>query len=274
MLKLNCFALSVRVVYGCLLIASACNFSREKITPTPISTGTAYFPVQLNDSLIYTVKRIIYIEDAANFSVKVDSTTFELLEVVKDTFTNLSGEVVYRIERFARPTRADAWGFDTLAISAVELGTLLELHPNFHQVMPQTVREWRIFPQRIVAVENNIPIIKLIFPIVNNATWDANSFNSIAPNLYRITRAGLPYLLDTVSYPVTVTVWQQEQKSLINKDTRFEIYAQDIGLIHRKQEVYFYVDDASNKDFAQDKIVSGYFYEQKLVRKSATVAPL
>ncbi|MCS7005320.1 MAG: hypothetical protein NZM38_08340 [Cytophagales bacterium] len=250
------------------LLLGGCNFSRETIQPTPVSTGMAYFPVKVGDSLLYRVKRILYIEDAGNARVKTDTSIFELLEVVRDTFRTLSGDFAYRIERFRRSLFSTEWSYDSLKISNVELGTLLELHPTFHQVMPQSVREWRIYPQRVVIIENNIPIVKLVFPPTVSASWNANVFNTLKPENYRLIQFAQPFLVDSIKYSPTITIIQSNQKSLINKDERWEVYAQEIGMVYRKHEVYNYVNTPFNRDFGQDKVVSGYFYEQKLLYRS------
>lgn len=219
-----------------LLIAglTSCN---ETLAPTDTScAASGLYPLAIGNFISYEVTEIQHSELGED-----DTINYQLKEVLADTLTDLSAQQAYRIERFRRTNESQNWSLDSI----------------------WTVRNEGV---RIVKVESNVPYVKLICPLEEELSWNGNAFNGLMEERYVVQDLQEPFQLDSELFDNTVKVVQHaDTSSLLSRDYRIEIFAQNIGLIYKKKEVFRFCDNADDPCFGQDSVIGGTFYEQKLL---------
>lgn len=212
----------------------ACN---ETLDPTDNSCeSTGLYPLNIGYFISYEVTEIEHSELAED-----DTINYQIKEVLADTFTDLAMRQAYRVERFRRENETQNWSLDSI----------------------WTVRDEGI---RVVKVESNIPYVKLICPLAEELSWDGNAFNSLEEQLYVVQDLQETFNIDGELFDNSVKVIQKaDTSSLLSRDFRVEVFANDIGLIYKKNEIFRYCDDAEDPCFGQDSVIGGTFYEQKLI---------
>jgi len=218
------------------LIGGLFSCSEESIPadPAQVQKGMEYFPTQVGTYVEYQVRRINHQELVAN-----DTSDFYIRQVIASV-DDSGSTPIYRLERFRKNTLAESWKLDSVWTARIE-------------------------ERRLVQVENNQPFVKLVFPASLPLSWDGNSYNGMPEEDYELSSIDVSYSLNGESFPLTATVTHNDAYTLIDQDTRVEVYAANIGLIHRKKEVYSFINDSQSPFYAQDSIVGGEFYEEVMI---------
>lgn len=203
---------SISIALISIAVCSIWSCESETIPPQTSRLGLDYFPLEVGNYAIYSVEAIEYSLVAAP-----DTQQYQLREVVADSFPGQGGEIVYRLERFSRNTELEPWQLDSV----------------------WTARKSN---QRIVVIENNIPLIKMVFPLVLGLRWDAHALNSREETLYELRNTSQS-LLEEIESPLDsssllenmLTVIQAEsQDTIINRIQASETYVENMGLIYKK----------------------------------------
>lgn len=187
-----------------------------------------YYPLDTGKYIIYQVDSIIYNETFAN-----DTTSWQVMEMLSDTFYDLNGRLNYTIERYRRSDAAAEW---------------------------QLVNIWQVLyaDGRVEKVENNLRFIKLATFLMNGWTWDGHAYLGGLDDLpfdyecnrlsyyegwdYSYANLERPFEINGLSFENTVTVLQEGDSNLIWFDQGKEIYAEFIGLVY-KEFFHFYTQD-------------------------------
>lgn len=229
------------------LIIIACNKSEIENPNSTSNMSVSYYPNNVGKYIIYEVKKINY-----KFSEPADCTFYQLKEVLADTFVDLENKKAYKLERFIRYKRKSAF-----------------LQPNVDSTWKiDSVWNARITTKHILVYENNVPFVKLTFPLAVNKSWNGNLYNNIEPENYKVIETKLTSSAK-ISWENSVTIMHKNDSSAINMDLRYEIYSQKIGLVYVKKLIY---DDACKFNFdgkpciPGDKIANGIYYEQNAIR--------
>ncbi len=199
------------ILFFVLIGATIAACESETLPPQNNRLGISYFPLEVGRYSDYQVETIEY-----SLISEPDTQQYQLREVVADSFPGQGGEVVYRLERLVRLEASQEWRLDSVWTA-------------------------RKSPQRIVVVENNVPIVKLVFPFRPGLEWDANALNSRELDNYEL-RSTSPMLLEEINSPLdsnlfinTLTVIQTEsQDTIITNIQASETYAENLGLIYKK----------------------------------------
>jgi hypothetical protein len=220
-----------------ILGITACGPSDELIPAIDQATGVTYFYMVDNKYREYNVREIRY--SAVGIS---DTFIYQLREEVKEAFQNALGEESRLIHRFTRPNTNTTWQLDSV----------------------WTVRIER---DRAVSIENNIPIVKIVFPAQTNRSWDANVYNPKDVDQFKILNFGaLTNIVvnDDLEATTTLTIEQEnDQDGITFKDFRREIYADSIGLISKQYEV---LKICSRPEcVGLNQIESGRFYRETII---------
>lgn len=196
-----------------------------------------YFPLRTGFYQIYSVERTEY------SSVKPTvHEVYELKTEVVDSFLNDIGTHTYVIYRSRRNAETDAWQF---------------------------VESWsaRVTPFLAIVMEGNISYVQLIFPSSKNGRWNGNSLNTLGADEYTIISSGASYQLTTgETIQDCIEVSQHDERDILARDERQEVYARNIGLIYKKSIVVNYCADSQSIQcpFGVDFVVSGIEFEQVL----------
>jgi hypothetical protein len=213
-----------------LLSAYSCTQSGD---PSPDRIGQAYFPLRTGEVRLYSVVEKVWRNNAIT-----QIREYQLRETVRESFINLEGEISYALERAKKPAGSNEWTIDSLWTA-------------------------RIDANRAVVVQNNRPVIVLVFPVQENKTWNANAMNDHEMDQYRMEGIGRSF--ETVpgipGSGNTVTVIQSDNDDIVvETDLRKEVYGYETGLIFK---------DIVNKKFegfgANRIVVSGIEYSQHLI---------
>lgn len=177
-----------------------------------------YFPVDLGHWVIYQVDSTTY--DDFYVPPRVETQSYQIKEVIESIFKDNENRDTYRIERFKRDSVTDPWVL---------------------------INVWVANRTRSTAerVENNLRFIKLVFPVIQNASWSGNKFIFIGDNGgfdlsyledwdYTYEEIDQPLVMNSIMFDTTVTVLQRDRDIGIQLDYFKEIYAQDVGLIYKE----------------------------------------
>ncbi|MDX1904674.1 MAG: hypothetical protein SFU27_10990, partial [Thermonemataceae bacterium] len=176
----------------------------KNVEPDDDKLGYSYFPLEIGNYIIYQVQEKDYVArdtTSNNFIL----TEFQLKEVVIDTFTNLSGQKEFVLERYVRTDENAAWQIDSVW-AAVRTGS------------------------QAIKYENNTPYVKLLFPTANDLNWNGNAYNNYGEKTYRITDYRKNLQLGELFFPNSLKVLMGNDSSLVSQIKREEIYVLGVGM--------------------------------------------
>jgi len=209
----------------------ACN---ETIDADDSAFGYDFFPLETGEFRVYDVKEIIY-----PLAEIPDTLIYQLKEVTADSLIDNAGETNYVLQRWKRNDANDLWVLDSL---------------------------WTTYKNDMQAVirENNIPLLKLVFPFEEEKSWDSNSLNFRDPDEFVMRDLFMPYSDVQSEFSTTVTVIQEEKlDSLISLDNRYEVFARDVGLIAKVSSKLEFCQESDC--FGQKIIKEGRILSQSLI---------
>ncbi|WP_185152840.1 hypothetical protein, partial [Fulvivirga aurantia] len=184
----------------------------------------------------------VYDVEEVNYDIlgTIDSSRFQLRTEVVDSFASQSGDINYILHRSTRPDTTSSWEFQ---------------------------RAWSTYinSNQAVLVEENIPYLKLVFPVERGKVWDGNKLNTQEEDEYEMIEIGQPYttsLGDSLANTLRV-IQSDNQDTVIQQDKRIEIYGLGIGLVYKESLLLNYCTDPDC--IGLQEIESGSSYKQSLV---------
>ena len=200
-----------------LLFCAGC--SRQ--TETLPAWGYEYAPMETGKFIQYRVDSIVY----DDYNNRADTNSYEVKYLYGRQEMDAAGQEFYRYERYERGDSSQDW---TLAnVSAVQIDAY-----------------------RLLQVEANQRLIKLVFPLSKGKTWDGlayirrdttveivgGSINFYKDwNEFEYTATDNPMSINGLNFEATVTVLQADANNLIERRFSKEIYAKNVGLIYKEQ---------------------------------------
>ena len=182
----------------------------DAVEPIDDQVGFNHFPLEVGDFRVFQIDEVLY-----NFDGQIDSNQFQIKELVADSVTNSEGGITFTIHRFRRMS-------DTVSFTLDSVWTA------------------RRTPIQGIVVENNIPFVKLIFPVEEDLSWDGNVLNTLDFDEYvmmDVFQEFSPDSLNGTTFSNTITVVQNDfQDQITRNDVRIEVYAKDIGLVYKELE--------------------------------------
>ncbi len=224
---------SVLLTLGILFVLYSC--STSIIEPDTGNAGYNYFPLEQGSFAVYNVQETFY-SLTANPIVR----NYQVKEVVAESFTDLAGEEAFKVFRYSRPEQTAAWTLDSVW-TAKRTNT------------------------RAIRTENNVNFVKLVFPAKDKQTWNGNALNTRGEDEYQLSVQNKPFTVNEKLFENTLTVMQQmDTLSLVSRDKRMEVYAQDIGLIYKENILLKYcaeVNCIGNQQIVDGKTLYQQLYE-------------
>lgn len=178
--------------------------SCKEETVDPPFLGYEYFPNEANTWVEYKVDSIRYDDQFGH-----DTFNFELREIIESKFIDNEGRDAQRIERYKRGDSTANW----------------QIRDVWYANLTNTTAE---------KVEENVRFVKLNFPLKLDRPWDGNIFNTMDEQEYEIIKLNEPYSINGMSFDSTVTVLHIDFVTLVSEDYSIEVYAKNIGLVHKK----------------------------------------
>ncbi|MFM9027557.1 MAG: hypothetical protein ACKOQ6_06130 [Bacteroidota bacterium] len=181
----------------------------EVLVPSTYLQEREYFPLVTGNWIRYQVDSIVHIDnelDACEDSV--NRFHFEILETVDYPFVDGEQDTAYRIARFRRTDSLQNWSFCSMWTSKLK----------------QSGAE---------RVEDNLRFVKLSFPFDRRATWNGNAYNNQDPETYKYEEIGFSRSINSIVFPATVKVLQNDFVTSIGATVKWEIYARGIGMVEK-----------------------------------------
>lgn len=197
-----------------------------------------YFPLRKGLYQIYSFEQTTY--SAVNPAVH---EVYQLKTEVVDSFLNDIGTYTYVIYRSKRQTQNDPWQF---------------------------MESWsaRTSSFQAVVTEGNTSFVRFIFPASTNSRWNGNLLNNLEPDEYTVLQSGKTYQLSTgETMPDCVVIEQHNDRDILDRDERIEVYARNIGLVYKRSIVLHFCRDSQSIDcqFGVDDVIGGTEFEQVLI---------
>lgn len=188
-------------IVGILLMGCLLSCGESTIAPDNSRLGLEYFPLETGQFRIYDAEEI-------NYSILgSDTAYYQLRESVVDSFLNTENTLTYILHRESRANASAPWALDSVWTARRSSSTG-------------------------VVTENNIPFIKLVFPLENGLTWDGNKLNKRQAELYTYDLDVPDTLLFENQFNSLVKVTHSDvPENVVNRDQRSEIYAPGVGMI-------------------------------------------
>jgi hypothetical protein len=212
--------------YFLLMLLPFCLACGKNETETLPKMGAEYYPLTIGKSITYQLDSIIY--DTIGQGVLIDTFHLQAKEVIKDTFRNILGNLMYRIERFERKNNSADWVIKNIFAA--------QLSDN------QAIR-----------LENNMNFLKFPIPVFEKQTWDGNVLvdaglkiivagETIEPFSKKWTFSaeslGKSETIGNKSFTEVLTVKAQtDPKILTEWRYQLEKYAKGIGLVYREVHI-------------------------------------
>ncbi len=228
-----------------LITVLACNTNNTDSTPAiDPDTGKSYFFLVEGKYREYEVFEIRY------FGVDISDTfRFELREEVSGAFESPGGEVSNLIHRFRRGDDTEPWRLDSVWSARADL-------------------------DKAVSVENNKPIVKMVFPVITGRIWDGNLFNTGGQDTFEIKTFNQNFNVPNslTSFTEAMVIEQHNEQDDNNgefefpvtfRDIRREVYADSIGLVFKEYNVVQFCTVGAC--LRQGIIQTGRFYREILI---------
>lgn len=180
------------------ILMSACNETKE-IGPDTI--GYDFYPIAIGQYRTYQVEEIKY------RITSFDTAYYQLRETLFDSIHS-KDQITYLIRRDIRSDETMPWVSDSI---------------------------WTVTraDSYLAITENNIPLIKLTFPVTDGNTWDGNSLNA---------RNTMTYAYQSMSESIVDSIGAADHIRVIIEDIpqnstgidqRSEVYVRGIGLVEK-----------------------------------------
>ena len=211
-----------------LIFIVSCEVDRE----APILLNSAYFPLEIGNFWIYEVDETVYFGEA-----DFETNNYFYRDQITDQYINEAEDPAFTMVRQFSVDREN-W----------------ENERVFSLVFSQN---------RLIKHDNNFQEILLVYPVEAGLTWDGNGLNNNNVEFFYVEEKG-PYFLNNNSFSETVKVRKSNEDDLITiRDIRFEVFAEEVGMVESYEEVYSY---CSRNDCLGEQIIqSGRFKHLKLI---------
>ena len=164
----------------------------------------SYYPITVGNYLIYDITEINIDKPLEIY----DTTEYQLKEIVESEYIGLSGKTEYRLERYIRLNETSSWQIYDIWIVYIDNNI-------------------------VVKVEENISYVKMTFPVVDENSWNGNSFNTLDKTDYTITGINYSDSINSNYLDSLLRVEQINEESLIDKKEFYEVYMKNVGLVEK-----------------------------------------
>ncbi len=186
-----------------VIILSSCSKDEEVVAPV---LDYNYAGLEVGKYVIYDVDSITH----NDFAVTIDTTRYQIKEVVDSKFTDLEGEEAFKIIRYRKD-------HDTLNWNLIDVWSSKITATNFQKT------------------EENIKYVKLIFPIKLDGNWNGNAMNNNTQQEYEFTAVDQAEIIGGIALDSVVTVLQYDSpEKLLAPEFFEEKYARGIGMVYKR----------------------------------------
>ncbi len=189
-------------IYALFFALTACNPTCDDCAVK--TSGQEYFPLAIGQFTEFDVSEQEYALGRAAVS-----RNYQIKESVVEQYKGVSGEAIYRIVRYKRANSSQKW-------------------------QPDSTLTARLRIDEAVKNEGGKDYVKIVFPVAERNTWNANIYNNLNEDKYETRNVAKPYQVNNQQFNNTITVIQQSDSTLVGQDKRLEVYAAETGLVYRE----------------------------------------
>ncbi|HEY1038738.1 MAG TPA: hypothetical protein VGF30_04995 [Bacteroidia bacterium] len=223
-----------------LIVFAFISCKKDPVLEDKPDLGYDYFPVNIGKYIIYDVDSTAY-RALEGDTVKA---IFRVKEQLEEVFTDNQGRTTYRMVRYKK---------------------------NYDATIPYDSMQWTLQDVWAVnvtnttaeVVEENVRFIKLIFPVLENNTWNGNAQNTMEAWDYEYSEVDDHVSYNSVHYENVITVTQKKYSTALGRQLYEEKYAKGIGLIYKEASDYTF--KVINGILQPGIIDQGIIYKMKIV---------
>ncbi len=171
----------------------------------PTDMGYRYYPIQPGHWISYQVDSIAW----DDFTATVDTFQFQIMERFESEFIDDQGRNSIRIERYKRDGDTSSWAIKDVWYSCRTTTT-------------------------VEKTEENIRLLKMIFPIEDHKQWNGNIYNTLEAQDYEYTDVHTPMQYGSFHFDSTTRVLQREEYTQISENLEEEVFATGVGLVYKR----------------------------------------
>jgi hypothetical protein len=204
----------------------------DEDTPEKVYSPAELFPLTKGQYQVYDVVDVQFSEIA-----DPDTSRYELLTDVVDSFPNNADAYTYVIHRSKRDNENDEWEFiDTWSV--------------------------RTDDNEAIVYEGNTPYLK-IGSSREGSTWNGNAYNNLGEDDYEVVSSPASIEINGISFDDPIVIEQEmNDDPIVFTDLRTEIYASGVGLIYKETtQLYYCVESSCNN---QNIIIDGVYLKQSI----------
>ncbi len=164
-----------------------------------------YFTAEVGNFIVYQCDSIVY----DDFNGTIDTFSFRIKEYYESEFVDNSGRSAIRTERYKQIESASNW-----------------VLKDVWQVVKTDLQ--------VEKVEEDVRMIKLIFPVVDEKEWNINALNDLGVRTVAYKDIHSPYSTETLTFDSTITVENIDPQNLINEYRNTEIFAKGLGMVYKR----------------------------------------
>jgi hypothetical protein len=214
--------LQIATILAYIVAFIACGKTETETLP---ERGRDYYPLQIGKSITYTLDTVIYDPITKDVS-KIDTFSWQMREVIVDTFRDKTGSLNYKIERYER-RKGDT---GSLKIAKVVSAAA--------------------YAEGAMRFENNLSFVKFPWHFAERTSWDGNVYNDPSATLiiqgellqlfskkwtYEVLSFDKAERIGNRDYPNVLTVRaQSDPRILTERRYTLEKYAKGVGLVYRE----------------------------------------
>lgn len=191
-------------IFLAMIVIASCSKKKEEDYVQPY-LGHDYAGMEIGKYVIYDVDSFFY----DDFTGTIDTSIYQLKEIVDDKFIDLEGDDAFKIIRYRKESDTTGW-------------------------VLTDVWQSKLTTTNYQKVEENVRFIKLIFPINKNDKWNGNIKNNLEEEEYEYTSVDQSENIGGNTLANVLTVKQVEEINLIEEKIFEEKYAKGIGLVYKK----------------------------------------
>ena len=189
--------------------------------------GSVYLPLSIGKTTIFDVDSVLYKQEIKQGVVKIDTNSWQIQEILQDTFRDSEGNLSYRIERFERKKGTLKWIITKVFSTALTQKYALRNENNLRYIKfpnyfkEKTVWNGNIFNDTVKIVAND-DILELF-----SKQWT-----------FTVLSFGKSEKIGNKLYDDVLTVQSQiDPKILTEKRFVLEKYAKGIGLVSKVEKI-------------------------------------
>jgi hypothetical protein len=200
------------------------------------SSGYSYFPLNIGNYWIYEVVEIRY-----SIQNRTDTSLYYVKEWIGDSSIDQAGGTIHYLYTYKREDPQVGWDEEPVKVQAVKRSRT-----------------------NLVVQEDNIPVVKLIFPVKTGVTWDGNANNTAEPQFYQYVENKPPVEINFAGAGKQIRVIINDfDDEIIFRDVQYEVYAENTGLLYKETSTIVYCQETSC--LGQKEIKAGREIFQSLI---------